>query len=147
MADLADSYRQDPRHRAGVFHRPHPDARSRQEPHLASLVSDGDHIALVHQTGDAVDGFVIAALVPAPPVYDPGGLTCLIDDFAVADADLWPTVGRELLDEAQRLAGRKGAVQSVVMCRPRDRSKRSMLLAAGSIVVTEWLTQPIRGEH
>jgi hypothetical protein len=92
-----------------------------------------------------VDGFVIAALVPAPPVYDPGGPTCLIDDFVVADLDLWPSMGRELLDEVHQRAARRGAVQSLVVCGPLDQQKRSMLLAAGSVIISEWFTQPLQG--
>jgi len=39
-------------------------------------------------------GFLIATLNLAPPVYDPGGLTCDIDDFVVTPAPKWPTTRR-----------------------------------------------------
>ena len=65
-------------------------------------------------------GFVAGMLVPAPPVYDPGGLTFLIDDFVVeAEAD-WITVGRELLAGLESEARARGASQVVVMCGDRD---------------------------
>jgi hypothetical protein len=41
-------------------------------------------------------GFLIATLKPAPPVYDPGGPSCDIDDFAVTPAARWPTTGVRL---------------------------------------------------
>ena len=48
-----------------------------------------------------MDGFVIVTVVPAPPVYDPGGRSSLIDDFAVAsrtDADILGDVADLLMD-------------------------------------------------
>ena len=50
----------------------------------------------------------IAAIIGAPPVYDPGGLTCMIDDFCVADPVGWATVGRALLAEAGQQARARG---------------------------------------
>jgi len=101
------------------------------------------HVALVHEATDGtIDGFLIATMVPAPPVYDPGGITCLVDDFMVATPVLWASVGRNLLDEAVRLCAPKGAVQTVVVCGPHDAAKRSMLLESGHIVASEWFTKP-----
>ncbi len=51
-------------------------------------------------------------------------------------------MGRELLDEATRLSGPKGAVQTVVVCGPEDDAKRSMLLNSGHTVASEWFTKP-----
>ncbi len=122
MADLADHYRRDHQYDAPVFHRPHPDARTRHEPFLASLVKDEEHIALVHETDGAVDGFVIAALVRAPPVYDPGGPACLIDDFVVAG----PGCGRRWGKSSwTKLVGK-------------------LLLAAAHVVASEWFTSPFQ---
>src|SRR5437660_10445477 len=45
-------------------------------------------IALVNERDGIVDGFAIATLINAPPVYDPDGLTALIDDFTVARPEL-----------------------------------------------------------
>ena len=35
------------------------------------------------ESGAIVRGFVIARIMNAPPVYDPGGKTALVDDFCV----------------------------------------------------------------
>ena len=51
-------------------------------------------------------GWPSGVLVPPPPVDDPGGLTCLVDDFMVESPDLWPTVGAALLARATAVAGR-----------------------------------------
>jgi hypothetical protein len=50
-------------------------------------------------------GFLIATLIPAPPVYDPGGRTCLIDDFVVIPAANWLTTGVELLRTSLGMVG------------------------------------------
>jgi hypothetical protein len=81
-------------------------------------------------------------LVPAPPVYDPGGLTCLVDDFMVATPDLSASVGAALLDKAIEHARPRGAVQTVVVCGPHDTPKRAMLIDAGHVVASEWHTKP-----
>ncbi len=73
-------------------------------------------VALVHEEGQAIDGFIIGTLVEAPPVYDPGGLTCIVDDFMVARPEDWPTTGAALLGEVSSRAQARGAVQTVVVC-------------------------------
>ena len=45
-------------------------------------------------------GFVIGKLMQSPQVYNPGGLTLLIDDFCVASDALWPSVGLQLLKQS-----------------------------------------------
>jgi GNAT superfamily N-acetyltransferase len=85
-----------------------------------------------------IDGFVIAFLHDVPPVYDPGGRTCTIDDFTVASPHLWPSVGRDLLLAAADAIRELGAAQIVVVCGHHDEPKRAMLEAAGWPVASEW---------
>src|SRR4030081_1787690 len=87
------------------FHRPAPAAREAQRPYFEELISSDSFIVLVGEspTG-AVDGFLTGQLMPPPPVYDPGGPGCLVDDFVVRRREDWPTVGRELLEELCSLA-------------------------------------------
>jgi ribosomal protein S18 acetylase RimI-like enzyme len=114
------------------------DADERQEPFLKRLIARENVIALVYEQGDTILGFVIAQLVPAPPVYDPGGLTCSIDDFCVeGDAD-WPGIGRALLEAAIAEAQAHGAAQTVVVCAHLDEPKRAMLSASGFSIASEW---------
>jgi len=86
---------------------------------------------------------VIATVVEAPPVYDPGGLTCLVDDFVVADPREWETIGATLLSEANRQARERGAVQAVIVCGHQDQPKRAMLAAGGFSVASEWYVKEI----
>ena len=96
-------------------------------------------IALVSEELEGtLNGFMIASIVTAPPVYDPGSLVCMVDDFTVASADLWPTVGKELLDEVRRLANARGAKLFVVVCGHLDEPKRAMLIECGHTIASEW---------
>src|SRR4051794_11746834 len=79
------------------FWRKAPDSREKQLLHFERIVAADRTIALVHEWDGGIDGFVIATLLDAPPVYDPGGLTSLIDDFVVAD-EAWEIVGAALLE-------------------------------------------------
>jgi GNAT superfamily N-acetyltransferase len=121
-----------------TFWRKAADSREKQTPFLAHQIRRENVIALVHDLGAEIDGFVIATLMPAPPVYDPGGLTCLIDDFAVAEGSAWQSIGAALLHEVRREAAARGAVQAVVVCGHRDVPKREMLAGSGFTIASEW---------
>jgi GNAT superfamily N-acetyltransferase len=120
------------------FWRKATDSREKQLPFIERLIESDRVIALVHEEQGRVDGFVIASLMEAPPVYDPGGQTCMIDDFAVGDPSGWPDVGQELLAAARQAAEERGAVQTVVVCGHRDEPKRQMLAGEGFSLASEW---------
>jgi hypothetical protein len=121
------------------FHRPAPDARQAQRPYCEELISSDSFIVLVGESATGtVEGFITGQLMPPPPVYDPGGPGCLVDDFAVRREEDWPTVGRDLLDELRSTARGRGAVQVIVVCAPEDEPKRAMLAEANLAVVSEW---------
>ncbi|MFT3873061.1 MAG: hypothetical protein QM714_10505 [Nocardioides sp.] len=86
---------------------------------------------------------MIITTVPAPPVYDPGGVSSLIDDFAVSPPGRWETSGAALLDVATSWARQRGAVQVVVVSGPHDQLKRALLMSAGLFVASEWFTVPL----
>ena len=126
-----------------VFWRPAANASAAQEKYFASLVDDPALICLVHQAAAGVDGFIIARVVSAPPVYDPGGKVVMIDDFAVAEPSLWQEVGMALHAETERIAAQQGAVLSVTVCGERDIAKRTQLRHAGAEVASEWYVRRI----
>ena len=126
-----------------TFWREAPDSDAKQAPFFESLIAGDTAIVRVHERDGAVNGFVIATLMPAPPVYDPGGLTCAIDDFCVAREDEWPSIGRALLDAVFREATARGAVQSVVVCGHLDQPKREALAALGFSLASEWYVRGI----
>jgi L-amino acid N-acyltransferase YncA len=120
------------------------DAVQAHAPWLAGLVGDPDAVTLVavDDTGDVV-GYVFATIASTPPVYDPGGPTGAIDDFAVASAELWPTVGRALLAAARDRLRAVGVCQLVVVCGHHDQAQRDVLLASGLSLASEWYVVPI----
>jgi hypothetical protein len=138
MLELAAVKRAEYEAYSPVFWRPAATAKESQQKFFESLVNDAGWICLVHDTNEIVDGFVIGRVVPAPPVYDPGGKVCIIDDFTVADPSLWSTVGVQLRDATERHAAETGAVLSVTVCGQRDTAKRKALLDGGSHVASEW---------
>ena len=145
MLQLADRKRQQYVVHNPVFHRPAENAAAIQRPWFTQLVENDEAGVFVDvDQGGGFRGFLVATVVPAPPVYDPGGLTCSIDDFAVLDDALWPIVGLALLRSAQQWAVQRGAVQAVVVCGPHDAAKRKMLMMSGLHVVSEWFTGPAR---
>jgi GNAT superfamily N-acetyltransferase len=83
-------------------------------------------------------GFVIGKLMSAPEVYNPGGLTLMIDDFCVQSENLWQSVGHELIEEAKAAAKVKGATQTLVVCGAHDNPKRKFLREQNLQVASEW---------
>ena len=144
MVALADAARSRYAEWSPTFHRPAADAVERHRPWLERLVADAEVGSWVSAGDGDAAGFLIATLVPAPPVYDPGGLTCLVDDFVV-DSDAWTTTGRALLDRTLEWATAHRAAQVVVVCGAQDTAKRHLLVEHGLGVVTEWFTAPLSG--
>src|ERR1700722_11989234 len=66
---------------APTFWRMAEDASEKHAPFLASQISEESAICLVNEFGGKITGFIIAKITAAPPVYDPGSLVCIIDDF------------------------------------------------------------------
>lgn len=144
MVELADTARREYEPHAPVFQRPATNAKEVHRPWLAQLIENPEVGTFVHEDSDGdVDGFAIITTVPAPPVYDPGGVSSLIDDFVVSSPDRWVTAGAALLDAATAWARERGAVQVVVVSGPHDRPKRAVLQDAGLYVASEWFTAPL----
>jgi GNAT superfamily N-acetyltransferase len=138
MVALAETKRVEYEGYSPVFWRKAPDSSPKQERYLQSFLTGPDVIALVAQVGDRLAGFAIGALTTAPPVYNPGGPVCIVDDFAVAPPEEWHVVGGALLAAMAREAQARGAVLMVVVCAQRDQAKRALLREAGCSVASEW---------
>jgi GNAT superfamily N-acetyltransferase len=138
VAALAAAQRREYERYQPEFWRQTEDALDHHRAYFHRLVDAEDHLFLVLRAAGQVSGFIIGRLVPAPPVYEPGGLTCLVDDFAVAAPDHWASVGRDLLHAVAEHAGQRGAVQAVVVTPRQDSAKRQALEAAGLAVASEW---------
>ncbi len=143
LVDLAAAARADQAVHQPVFWRPAADARDRHRPFLSGQIADAGSISLVATDHDTVVGFAVGVLHPAPPVYDPGGPTCTVDDFTVDDPNRWATTGAGLLREVRSRAAAKGAVQVVVVVGDHDHAKQAALAAAGLTAASQWWTTPI----
>ncbi|GER90239.1 hypothetical protein KDW_44010 [Dictyobacter vulcani] len=143
IVDLAERRRLQYQEYQPIFWRKADDSREKHIPFLTSLLTREDVIFLVHESAGQIDGFIIADFVPAPPVYNPGGPTCRVDDYCTASANLWETVGQELLDEVIRLAKARGAAQNVVVCGHLDEPKRAMLRQHGYTIASEWYVREL----
>ena len=123
------------------FWRPHADADATQLAWFSYLLQDAGHIVLVaeDESRPGLGGFIIGRLMDAPPVYDPGGRTCLVDDFA------WrtPSAAEELLTAAKAWAIKEGAVTLVVVTAAADGDRRDVLQEAGLHATSEWWTTPL----
>jgi hypothetical protein len=139
IATLADERRVDYERAQPLFWKRADDALTQHRSWLTHLLASDEVISLAAvDAAEELIGFLFATLVPAPPVYAPGGPTGLIDDFAVAASDLWATTGVELLDAARAELQARGAAQVVVVCGAHDEPKRTTLASAGLGVASEW---------
>ena len=137
MVELSEQKRTEYERYQPVFWRKADGAGEKQVPFFVAQLTKPNAIALVQEELGKINGFVIAVLVESPPVYDPGGLTCLIDDFTVARKADWESIGPPLLEEVRRRALANGAVQMVVFCGHLDEPKRVMLSDLGFSIATE----------
>lgn len=143
MVALAERKRIEQAREQPIFWRKAADSAEKHTSYLRNLLQRDEVFSFVHEADGAIDGFVIGVRLDAPPVSDPGGPTCLIDDFTVAGAALWQSVGRALLNAAREQARGRGMVCMQVICGHYDAPKRAMLAAAGFPVVSEWWVQPV----
>ncbi len=109
-----------------------------QEKWFEELLGRDDHIMLTAIRDDVIVGFVIGKLMPAPEVYNPGGLTLMIDDFCVADEVEWHSVGYKLVQEIKAIAKTKEATQMLVVCGAHDEPKRRFLVNQNLSIASEW---------
>jgi hypothetical protein len=106
---------------APVFWRVAADDRDRHRPFLDLLVQAPEVVSLVADGGAAI-------------AVDRGPGGWLVDDFAVADDDAWPTTGVTLLDAVRR----RVAGPLTVVCAQRHEAKGAVLRAAGLTVHEAW---------
>lgn len=87
-------------------------------------------------TSVASTGLVIARAMDAPPVYQPDGRTCMVDDF------VWPTnaAAEALVGEVKRWASAVGCSQVVFVTPTADRERRTLLDQIGLHPTSEWWT-------
>ncbi len=150
MVELSDAKRTRYAQHSPVFWRKAPEAAEKQARFFASQLTNERALAVVHEEGGRIEGFLIASLTVAPPVYDPGGPVCVIDDFVVERHESapnppprWYAIGCALLARARAWARERGAAAVVVVCGHHDEPKRALLQAEGLGLTSEWYVQPL----
>jgi len=114
------------------------DANKNQTKWFEKLLQKNDHVILVAELQQKIIGFIIGRLSVASEVYDPGGLTLLIDDFCVSEPSMWKSVGKQLISELTQVAKTKGSVQILVVCGAHDEPKRQFLKSLRLTIASEW---------
>jgi predicted acetyltransferase/RimJ/RimL family protein N-acetyltransferase len=110
-----------------------------QEKWFKELLEDKNYVIFTTESNtQEILGFVIGKLMPAPEVYNPGGLTLMIDDFCVQSDNLWQSVGAQLIEKIKAAAKVKGATQIVVVCGTHDYPKSKFLSEQNLQVASEW---------
>lgn len=130
-------------HYAPTFWRIADRAVEKHESFIRRLVHDDDVLSIVHEAHDRVDGVLIATTMNAPPVYDPGGKVCMIDDYVVESPELWREVGMRLLEHCREWAMTQGCVLQIIVCAQKDVPKSAMLKGMGAEVASEWYVRAI----
>ncbi len=113
-------------------------AEESQEKWFKELLTRDDYIILKAETNGEVVGFVIGQIIRAPEVYDPGGLTLMVDDFCVRNPQMWQTVGIQLISELKNLAKPIGSNQILVVCGAHDRPKMQLLKTLNLQITSHW---------
>ncbi|MDP1725119.1 MAG: GNAT family N-acetyltransferase [Alphaproteobacteria bacterium] len=113
-------------------------AHEKQTEWFHALLNQPDHILLVAEINNKIKGFIIGRLIPAPEVYNPGGLTLMIDDFCVAEPSMWQSIGAALLFELKKQAKLKNVSQILVVCGHHDKPKKTFLDEMNLSIASNW---------
>ena len=110
-----------------------------QEKWFKELLEEKNYVMFTAESDtQEILGFIICKLMPDPEVYNPGGLTLMIDDFYVQSENLWQSIGARLIEETKAAVKAKGATQIVVVCGAHDHPKRKFLSDQNLQVASEW---------
>lgn len=104
---------------------------------LGHLLGQPDTLCLVAALDGQVAGFLIATPARVPPVFEPGR-TAMIDDFCVAQPNLWSSLGPALLDAARTRLRADGYAQIVVVCGFKDAEKTAFLATQDLSLTSTW---------
>lgn len=141
--DLAERSRRQYQKYQPTFWRKAANSSTATQKFFTRLLDEPGSYFLVATERSQILGFLIARKVPAPPVFDPGGDTYLIDDFCVLEPHHWLTIGEALLSHVSTLIHEHGGTQIVVVCADRDLAKTEMLRRSDLTIASNWWTKPL----
>lgn len=138
-ADFAVVKRAEYERYSPVFWRRAADARAKHQPFLAHCIRSTGFASFAAERDAEVLGVIIANTRGGPPPFaGDAAASWFVDDFFVADASLWRTAGRALLDRVAEEAVADGAARLIVVCARQDAEKRSFLVDAGYDTAAFW---------
>lgn len=138
MVLLSDTKRQSYEKAQPQFWKRADNANEIQNQWFHTLLNQPDHILLVAEINTQIKGFVIGKLIAAPDVYNPGGLTLMIDDFCVAEPCLWQSIGSVLLTEIKEQSKHKNVKQILIVCGHHDEPKKKFLKQSNLSITSNW---------
>ena len=138
MASLSDSFRDLLQSYSPVFWRKKEGIIPTHITYMKGLINSPNQITLIYEKDGQIAGFLTGLITQAPPVYDPGGPVCLVDDFVVRHTDEWSTVGKELIQACENSARFRNAVVIIVVSPLKCDEQREMLRDHGIEPVSEW---------
>jgi hypothetical protein len=109
-----------------------------QKIYKKELLTRKDHILLIAEANEQIIGFIIGRIMQAPEVYNPEGLTLMIDDFCINNPASWMLVGDILVNKLKQLAKIKGANQILIVCGAHDEPKKQFLKKINLTCASEW---------
>ena len=136
MVTLSEQKRNEYEKAQPQFWRKVKNANESQAEWFKELLEHKDYFCYVAENNSQTDGFIIGRIVPAPEVYNPGGMTMMIDDFCVKDPKLWSITGAELVDVLRNAS--KDVAQLLIVCGAHDEPKRQFLKEIGLSIASEW---------
>lgn len=143
-ADFAVTKRAEYEKYSPIFWRCAAGGREKHQPFLTQCIESDDYSAFTAERGDEIVGMILANRRGTPPPFhadrEP---TWFVDDFYVAEPELWESVGRSLLDAVVEEAIAGGARRLVVVGAQLDLPKRSFLLDAQCAVAAAWWVHPV----
>ena len=135
MVELSDQKRTEYKEAQSQFWKKAENANVIQTQWFKELLEHQDYYLFVAEENKHIIGFVIGRIVPAPEVYNPGGLTMMIDDFCVDNQKSWIEVGKALVDVLRKVSNE--VAQLLIVCGAHDQAKREFLKAIDLSVASE----------
>lgn len=104
-------------------------------------VAETNVVVLVAEDDGSFLGFLNGVLQNAPPVYDPGGKTMMIDDFAVVEGEDGDRAASALMDAVMSEGRARGAVQIIAVTAAQDQRSAKWFESKKLHVVSTWWTR------
>jgi len=141
---LASRKRDQYKHFSPVFWNPSKHAEAVQKEFFSKIIKERERFLLVAEEQGKIAGFLFAEIRVPPPVYDPGGKACLVDDFVISGNETWERCGQVLFRKLEAICLEEGVSVLVSVCGRLDEAKKTFLGSTGSSVVSEWFVKELR---